>query len=122
MTGITTRVPKTRMTLLQERIYSGENTAERPRSAARPAPGRYPLPKANRRAGSAGAACSAMLSLREHQVHHPTATDVRAGTAAVREDVIVVAASVLEGVGQNRHRGEVPRLVHLSGEGDHGGC
>src|SRR5262249_44953964 len=22
----------------------------------------------------------------------------------------------------NRHRGEVPRLVHLSGEGDHGGC
>ena len=34
------------------------------------------------------------------------------------EDVLVVAPGVLKGVGQDRHRGEVARLVHLPGEGN----
>ena len=37
----------------------------------------------------------------QHQIHHPAAADMRAGAATVVEDVGVVAAGVLEGVGED---------------------
>src|SRR5207248_1564906 len=49
---------------------------------------------------------------------HPAAADVRPAPAAVVQDVRVLAARVLEGVGQDRHGAELPRLVHLPGEFD----
>src|SRR5262245_15068563 len=38
---------------------------------------------------------------------------------AMAQDVLAAATSVFEGVGQNRHRGEVTRLVHRAGASDH---
>src|SRR5688572_15661631 len=50
--------------------------------------------------------------LAEHQVHDPAPADVRSRAAAVVQDVFAVTARVLERVGQDRHRGEVSRLIH----------
>src|SRR5262249_14442564 len=58
----------------------------------------------------------------QHQVHNPAAADVWAGGAAVRQDILVVAAGVLEGIGKDRQGGEVPLIVNPPGEGgDFGG-
>ncbi|MDB5308835.1 MAG: hypothetical protein JWO38_3037 [Gemmataceae bacterium] len=54
--------------------------------------------------------------LPQHQIHHPAPPDMRPVAPAVGQDVGLVAPGVLEGVGQDRHRGEVPGLVHLPGE------
>src|SRR5262245_37065826 len=56
--------------------------------------------------------CADGSRLSQHQVHDPAAADVRLlRIAAVVEDLLVVAPGVLQGVGQNRHRGEVARVV-----------
>ena|GEM_PF-6097124 len=69
------------------------------------------------RPGPRAAAGSALrLLLAEYQVHNPAPANVWAGTAAVGEDVGVLASRVLERVRENRHRGELARLVHLAGE------
>src|SRR5262245_21894181 len=39
---------------------------------------------------------------------------MRAGTAAVVEELVVVTSGVLECVSQNRHQREVPQLIHLT--------
>ena len=53
------------------------------------------------------------LFFSEYQIHNPTPANVRPFPAAVREDVVVVAARVLKCIGQDRHRGEVTGVVHL---------
>src|SRR5687768_6225082 len=60
------------------------------------------------------------LRLAEDQIDHPTAADVRPVDPAVGQDVRAVAPGLFEGVGQDRHRAEVPGLVHLPGEADGG--
>lgn len=54
-----------------------------------------------------------VLLLAEHQVHHPTSADVWPRSAAVVEDIGVVAPGVLKGVRQDRHGAEVAGVVHL---------
>src|SRR5262245_53176624 len=54
--------------------------------------------------------------LAEQQIHDPAATDVRAGTAAVREDTSISAAGVFERVGEDRQLVKVPAVVHGPGE------
>src|SRR5687767_4808986 len=44
----------------------------------------------------------------------------RVRVAAVFEDVVAVAAGILQGIRQNGHRGEVPALVHLTSESESG--
>jgi hypothetical protein len=39
----------------------------------------------------------------------------------VVQDVRVVATGILKSIGQNRHRREIARIVHLLGEGEDGG-
>src|SRR5205814_1771507 len=59
--------------------------------------------------------------LPENEVNHPAAADVNlVRIAAVVEDVVVVAARVLERVREDRHRPELARIVHLPGEGKRG--
>ncbi len=41
--------------------------------------------------------------------------------AAVPEDVLVLAASILQGIGEDRRRREVAGFVHLLSEGEDGG-
>src|SRR5262249_25735523 len=73
----------------------------------------------NYAAGSGAATGSAStLLLAQHQVHHPAPANVGTETATVVEDVIVLAPGVLERVGQNGHRGEVTRLIHLARQGN----
>src|SRR5881227_2549094 len=92
---------------------------ERTSSPARPAWMSYEPPEPMSRAGSGAAPGSALrLLLADHQVYHPAPAAVRAGTAAVVEDVGVVAPRVLERVGQDRHRAEVPGCVHLLRQGE----
>ncbi len=43
---------------------------------------------------------------------------MHARLAAMREDVVVLAAGLLQRVGQDRHRGEVPLVVHLRRDAD----
>ena len=50
--------------------------------------------------------------LPENQIDHPAAADVRTVAAAMCEDVRVIAPGVFERVGKDRHRGEVPRVIH----------
>ena len=47
------------------------------------------------------------LLLPQHQIDNPAPSDVCGFGPAVVEDVVIVAAGILEGVGQNRHRAEV---------------
>jgi hypothetical protein len=55
--------------------------------------------------------------LTQDHVNHPAAANMRCvGIAAVIQNVVVVATRVLQRIGQNRHRPEVPALVHLAGE------
>src|SRR5262245_39361368 len=49
--------------------------------------------------------------LSEDQIHDPAPANVRSVAATVIEDVGVVAACVLERVGEDLHRAELPRLV-----------
>jgi hypothetical protein len=57
----------------------------------------------------------------QHQIHNPTAANVRrVGVSAVVEDVLVFAPGVLKCVGENGHRTEVARLVHLPRERNRG--
>src|SRR5262245_46228071 len=49
--------------------------------------------------------------LAKHQIHDPATADVRPRPAAVVEDVVAVAPSVLECVGQNGHAVEGALLV-----------
>src|SRR6266508_2687626 len=65
----------------------------------------------------------AWLLLAEYQVHHPAPADMRrVRVATMREYLVAVASGVLQRVGQDRHRREVARLVHLPGEGEGGVC
>src|SRR5205085_1485645 len=60
--------------------------------------------------------------LAQHQIDDPTAADVRGvRIAAVVKNGGVFAAGVLQGIGQDWHRGEVARVVNLLREGDDGG-
>ena len=57
-------------------------------------------------------------TLPQDQIDDPAAADVDLlRVAAVVQDVVAVAPGVLERVGQDRHRREVPRLVHPAGDG-----
>src|SRR5215207_7369383 len=59
--------------------------------------------------------------LAEYEIDDPAPANVRrGGVAAVREDVVGVAARVLKRVGQYRHRAEVARIIHLPCEGNGG--
>src|SRR5437660_4357321 len=59
--------------------------------------------------------------LSQHQINRPAASDVNLlRVAAVREDIVAVAAGVLQRVRQNRHRAELARLVHGAREGNRG--
>ena len=61
------------------------------------------------------------LALAQDEVHDPAPPDVNLiRVAAVREDLLVLAAGVLERVGEDGHRAEVPRLVHLTREQNRG--
>jgi hypothetical protein len=57
-----------------------------------------------------------MLSLTEDQVYHPAPADMRPRLTAVVERVRVVAPGVLQGVGQDWHRGEVAGLLYRTSE------
>jgi hypothetical protein len=64
-----------------------------------------------------------MLLLAEYQIYHPAAANVLLlRIAAVVENVVMVAARILDRVGQNGHRGEVAGIVHLAGEGYYTGA
>src|SRR5262249_48969624 len=54
--------------------------------------------------------------LGKDQVHDPAAPNMQSVAAAVGEDIGIVAPGVLEGVGEDGHGREVPRLVHLPSE------
>src|SRR5438105_3014233 len=57
------------------------------------------------------------LLLAQHQVDDPAAGHMHwARVAAVVQNLIAVASGILKGVSKDRHRAEVPRLVHLLGE------
>src|SRR5262245_33840026 len=51
--------------------------------------------------GSAAAACPALLFLVEEQVNHPAPPSMRTGRSAVGQDVGIVAAGVLQGIGKD---------------------
>ena len=51
--------------------------------------------------------------LPQDEIDYPAAADVRAGGAAVVEDVRVAAPGVLQGIAEDRHQGEVAAVVHL---------
>src|SRR5438034_1259550 len=53
-----------------------------------------------------------------YQVHDPAAACVRARVPAVVDYFLGVTASILEGVAQHRHRGEIAPGIHLLGDGD----
>jgi hypothetical protein len=64
--------------------------------------------------------------LAQQQVHHPAAADVGAGATQVPQQVGVGAASLFEGVGQDREaggvnvsRGQIAAVVGGTGEGHH---
>src|SRR5688500_3464410 len=60
--------------------------------------------------------------LAENEINHPAPADVYLlRVAAVRQHVAAVAPRALQRVGQDRHRAEVTRLVHLPREGNRGG-
>src|SRR5215831_1836736 len=93
---------------LKVRPIGAPSEAERPRSAATPSRWR-----GGSRGGCTGSSAVAAYSwitllLREQKVHHPAATDMRAGTSAVVEQLLLVAPGVLQGVGQDRHFRKVP--------------
>src|SRR5580700_872731 len=46
---------------------------------------------------------------------------MNARLSAVISDVLVVATGILKGISEDRHRGEVARIVHLLGKGEDGG-
>ena len=58
------------------------------------------------------------LLLAEHQVHDPAAADVRPLAPAVAEDLLVGAAGVHQGVGQEGQAVEGPVLVDAAGQAD----
>src|SRR5262245_53900998 len=61
--------------------------------------------------------------LPQHEVNHPAAANVNLlGIAAVVEHLVIVAASVLKCIRENRHGAELSRLVHLFREGNGGVC
>jgi hypothetical protein len=71
-----------------------------------------------------GGGCEVKLAsgFTEHVIDDPAAADVDAvGVAAVVENDGVFAPGVLEGVGEDWHRGELARLVHLPGQLHDGG-
>src|SRR5262245_6854453 len=55
-----------------------------------------------------------MLLQAKHQVDGPATANVRAGASAVPEQLPVLAAGVLQRVGQDRHGREVAALMHLA--------
>jgi|GEM_PF-4379648 len=60
--------------------------------------------------------------LLQHEIQHPTAANMLPFRAAVREDVIVVAAGVLKSIGQYRHRRVITQFVHHASQRQHGVC
>ena len=58
------------------------------------------------------------FSPRQHGVDDPAAADVRPVGAAVAQHARVLAAGVLQGVRENRHRAELAGVEHLTGEAD----
>src|SRR5262245_58630925 len=56
------------------------------------------------------------LLLPEQQIHHPAAADVWTGAAAMGEDVGVLAAGVLKGVGEDRQAVKGTVVVSPPGE------
>src|SRR5438874_13757967 len=52
----------------------------------------------------------------QHEIHHPAAEDVRPRPAAVFEDDGIVAAGLLERVGEDRQVGETSLAVDASGQ------
>src|SRR5262245_51721315 len=80
-------------------------------------------------AASAATPGSRMLLLREHEVERPTSTDMRPRASQVVQEVGVVAASFLEGIGKDGEacgvefaRRQSTVVVDGSGKSDHGGC
>src|SRR5438045_6937737 len=53
------------------------------------------------------------LRFAQHGVEYPAATDVRTFPAAMIQDRVVVAAGILERIGEDRHTTELTRLVDL---------
>src|SRR5262249_42901123 len=50
----------------------------------------------------------------QHEIDDPAPANMRGSCiAAVVQDIFVLASGVLKGIGQNRHRAEVARIVHL---------
>ncbi len=64
---------------------------------------------------------SEFLLLAQHEIHHPAAANVRTGTAAVVEDVGVIAPGILKGVGEDRHPVECLFVVDPIGARNDGG-
>src|SRR5262245_40674024 len=64
----------------------------------------------------------AVSRLAEYEVNDPAPTDMRPQTPAVVQDVVPSTARVLERVGENGHRTELPRLVHRACQSHHRLC
>src|SRR6266508_248415 len=71
---------------------------------------------------SNGLGMVASLLLLQNQIDHPAAADVDLlGVAAVGKDVLVRAAGVLKGVGEDRHAVEGALLVDAASQREHVG-
>ncbi len=80
-----------------------------------PFPFRAFLRRTSRSSNSVDAWFGLSLLLPQHQVHNPTAANVRSVGSVVVQDLLVFAPGILEGVGQERNRGEVAALVAALG-------
>ncbi len=117
----TTRSPTRRRHLRGSHAHRRRTRDRAPRGCrtnSSPAPPSPDERCASNQMAVSGAAPGSALSLvlAKHQVHHSKAPDVRTGAAAVTEQLLVLAPDVLERVGQDRHRGELPRHIHLTGQ------